>query len=90
MHTSLVIKRNPDLLLAQLDDEVALMSIEHGSYFGLKNTARRIWELLEQPKSVGELRALLLLEDSAPHDQIMTDLVTFLKKMDEKGLVSIK
>jgi hypothetical protein len=89
MDSSLVISRNPDLLMAQLDDEVALMSIEQGSYFGLKNTSRRIWELLEQPKSVGELLALLTLEYSAPQDQILADVGPFLKKMSDKGLVSI-
>jgi len=80
-------KRNSDILETTLDNEVVLMSIEHGCYFGLENTAKRIWQLLETPLSLAQLQEALGNEFEAPPEVIERDVADFLSKMLNNGLV---
>lgn len=91
------IRMNPEALISRvtslpattLDDEVVLMSIERGSYYGLKGTAKRIWALLETPKTFADLSALLALEYEASANVIAQDLDSFVKKMVDAGIVTL-
>ena len=83
-------KRHPDLLETTLDNEVVLMSIERGSYFGLENTGKRIWQLLETPQTVAQLLEALENEYEVPHHVIARDVAIFLQKMLENGVVTIQ
>lgn len=47
--------RNPNLVAADMDGDMVMMSIEHGTYFGLTGIAPQIWAALEQPKTASEL-----------------------------------
>lgn len=50
------LNRNDELLHASVGaEECVMMSIEAGSYYGLNAVGSRIWELLESPKTVGQL-----------------------------------
>jgi len=89
MDKELFISRVASLPATTLDDEVVLMSIERGSYYGLKGTARRIWELLEAPKTKSALSRLLADEYEASPDVIAKDLDGFVKKMLEAGIVTL-
>lgn len=88
MENSTVLSRNPDLLETILDKEVVLMSIERGSYYGMEKTAARIWQLLEKPKTRGDLLQALVQEYAAPQELIAKDMDIFLQKMRDNGIVS--
>lgn len=84
-----VIRRNPDLVSTDLDGEVVLMSIEQGNYYGLERTARRIWEMLEQPQALDALCVQLSREYDAPSEVIESDVKTFLGKMAKERIVTL-
>jgi Coenzyme PQQ synthesis protein D (PqqD) len=88
MLNSALISRHPDLLETALDNEVVLISIERGSYYGLEATAKRIWQLLEQPQSRDQLVEALCREYDAQPEVIAKDLDVFLHKMLENGVVT--
>lgn len=80
MENRTVLSRNPDLLATILDQEVVLMRIERGSYHGMDKTAARIWKLLEQPKTRGDLLQALVQEYDAAQKLIAEDMDIFLEK----------
>lgn len=84
-----LITRHPDLLETTLDNEVVLMSIERGSYYGLENTARRIWQLIEQPRTKADLVQVLASEYDAAPEQIAQDIESFLQKLLDHGIVTL-
>jgi len=90
MDQNKLIKRHPDLLETTLDNEVVLMSIERGNYFGLENTGKRIWQLLKTPQTFVQLLVTLENEFEAPTDFIARDLTVFLQVLQENGVVIIE
>ncbi len=79
--------RAPELLSTEFRQETVLMSLEAGRYYGLEGTARRIWELLAEPLSLGDLRARLQREFDAPPERLAADLRSFVEELVREGLV---
>lgn len=76
-----------EVLHSKVDDEVVLMSVANDAYIGLDPIASRIWELLETPKSLEELCALLMEEYEVDLETCIRDTLSFLEEMEEKGLM---
>jgi coenzyme PQQ synthesis protein D (PqqD) len=54
------LSRNGEILYAAVGtEEAVMMSVSAGRYYGLNAVAARIWELLERPRTIAELCALL-------------------------------
>jgi hypothetical protein len=65
----MLIAREGDWLSATIGEEVVMMSATSGEYIGLNSVGSRIWELIEQPRDIGELCTCLEAEfDIAPAD----------------------
>ncbi len=89
MNPTTLITRSPELLSAVLDDELVLMSIDLGNYYGISSTARRIWELLETPVTLAFLLKQLAVEFDASPDILRTDVEEFLGRLQREGLVGL-
>ncbi len=50
----------------------------------------RVWELLKQPKSVSELRDVLLDEYEVDQERCAQDLLALLQKMRDEGLIEVR
>lgn len=85
-----LLKRVSHVLAAPMDDELILLSIEQNRYFGSGEVGRRIWELLEQQISVGNLLAQLIEEYDVDPDVCARDVSAFLAQLVEARLVLIE
>ena len=81
--------RNQDLIAAEMDGDVVMLSIENGQYYGLTGIAPRIWELLETPHSVYQLLVDLLQHYDVAEDVLRADLDGFLTDMQQNGLLRL-
>lgn len=81
--------RNQDLIAAEMDGDVVMLSIENGQYYGLTGIAPRIWELLETPHSVDQLLVDLLQHYDVAEDVLRADLDGFLTDMQQNGLLRL-
>src|SRR4051794_25151529 len=45
-----------------LGGEVAILNLEEGKYYGLEAVGSRIWSLVQEPRTVGEIRDVLVRE----------------------------
>jgi len=84
-----VVRRHPDLPYRVVDDEVVMLDLDQGKYFGLDSVGSRIWELAEQPVSVGDLCTRLLEEFDVSAEQCLEDVLGFLEQMVEHELVEV-
>ena len=50
-----LIVRDPDMIAAEMDGDLVMMSIERGEYFGIGGVGTRAWELLVEPATVDQL-----------------------------------
>jgi len=86
---STTITRHPDMLSAEIGGEAVMMSIENGAYFGLNPVATRIWDLIEQPKTVAELVQVITDEYEVEAAQCEADVQGFVSDMIERGLAQV-
>lgn len=74
---------------AVLDEEVVLMSIEKGAYFGLNRVLSRIWQILETPTTVSQLCAILQDEYDVEPEVCKCDVFETLEKLAENKLITV-
>ena len=83
------VTRTADPVAVEVDGELVMMDIESGNYIGLSPVGTRIWELLEQPRSVGDLTATLEAEYDVPSEVCRAETSAFLEQLVQNGLVRL-
>ncbi len=81
--------RHPELVAAEMDGDLVMMSIEQGEYYGVGGVGPRIWELLEEPMSIDALTAKICSEFEVEEARCREDMTQFVTQMSEMGLVQI-
>ena len=87
-----IIERTSDLVFRRIADEGVLVPLyqqenEENCIYTLNGIGAFIWEKLEQPSSVAELRSAIFAEYEADPDTIDADLDRFLVEMKTIGAV---
>ena len=85
-----VVSRAAELMEAELGDEMVALDVEQGLCFGLNAPATSVWRLLEQPRTVGELKNGLLSEYDVSAEELSHDLRDLLRDMVARRLISIR
>jgi hypothetical protein len=79
-----------ELVAANLDGEVVILGFQSGSYFGLDQVGAFVWELIQTPRKVTELRDRILDEYDAEPVQCEQDLIHLLEDLLEKQLIEVE
>jgi hypothetical protein len=74
----------------EVADQAVLLSMRDGEYYGLNEVAASIWRLIQQPRTVLQVREALLEEytDIEP-EECQQAVVTFLTEMIALDLVQV-
>jgi hypothetical protein len=81
------VERNPELVWTDMDGETVMMSRELGQYFGLGGVGSRIWTLLAEPVTAGEICRRIAIEFDV--DGCEADVVPFLGKLLEVNVIRL-
>jgi len=81
------LRRNDDIVSADVDGEAVMMSIEQGKYFGANKMGTRVWETLEQPQQVAAVCSRLLEQFDVDTETCHRDVLAFLERLSENQLV---
>ena len=73
-----------------LGEESAILNLKNSVYYGMNPVGARVWDLLQQPKSVTELRNALLEEFEVDEVRCGGDLLALLETMRSEGLIEIR
>jgi hypothetical protein len=84
-----VVSHAAGMVAADLDRKKVMMSIESGKYYGLDEIGTRIWELIEKQHTVRELVLELVKEYEVDDVTCRRDLLAFLNKLYDQGLIDI-
>ena len=88
MKLDTLLERNPDLMAADMDGEMVMMSVSQGSYFAINEVGALIWSTLETPKTVSEITdAVKAAFDNQDAGQIQKDVTHFLADLVENKLI---
>ena len=73
-----------------LGDESAILNLKNSVYYGANPVAASVWKLVQQPKSVAELRDALVDEYDVEPERCQQDLMMLLDKMRDEGLIDVR
>jgi len=85
-----VIGVTKDLVSADLGEEIAILHLGNGVYYGLDAVGARIWDLIQEPKRVDELRDSILKEYDVEPERCKSDLLNLLEELTNQDLVEVK
>jgi hypothetical protein len=78
-----------DQVSCALEDEVAIVHVKDGVYYGLDPVGARIWELIRTPQRVRSIRDTLLAEYQVEPERCESDLFQLLRDLRAAGLVDV-
>jgi hypothetical protein len=79
-----------DQVSSDLGDEVAILNLEAGTYYGLDAVGARIWSLIQEPRTVEEIRDVLVSEYEVEPDRCESDLIALLQSLEGEGLIEVR
>ena len=79
-----------DQVSAELDGEAVVLSLADGIYYGLDPVGATVWGLLEQPRTVAELRDAVVAEYEVNDPTAEADLLRLLADLAARGLVEVR
>jgi hypothetical protein len=82
-----LVVRDPDMIAAEMDGDLVMMSIEQGRYYGIGGVGTRVWELLEKPASVDQLCSAVLDEYDVEEDVCRSDIQAYVERLLDMGLL---
>lgn len=83
------ISRADGWLTAWVGSELVMMSAESGSYISLTETGGRIWELVEEPRTVQAICEELSAEYDIALQVAFVEVVSFLEQMKSEGAIHV-
>ena len=87
MNSETSLRRVTSLPFQKMNHEALVVDPRTRSVHLLNPTATRVWDLLEAPRTVEQLVAILGQEFDAPEDVLRTELAALLVELETKGLV---
>jgi hypothetical protein len=84
-----VLVRDSEPVAATVDEEIFMLSLRAGAYFGLNPIGSEIWTLLAKPRRLGDLCAMLSQMYEIDTETILRDTSGFLEALLARGLVRL-
>jgi len=84
-----VVTIDPDVTFRELDDEIVILNLETGVYFGLDRVGARIWRLIEDHGSLGTVLSALRSEYDTTPAVLEHDLLELVGDLCAKGLTRV-
>jgi hypothetical protein len=74
---------------SNLGGEAAILNLKNGVYYGLDPVGARVWALIQQPRTIAELRDILAAEYDVATPQLEADLLELLGNLAGMELVEV-
>ena len=90
IHDHSVVAISSRQISSAMGAEQAILQLDSGKYFGLNPVGARVWQLVAEPRKVGEILATLLAEYEVPADRCRADLLAVLRQLHAAGLIEVR
>ena len=77
------------VLAKQVGDELVILDLANGTYFGLDPVGARIWLLLTDNKTIKQVCDEMLVEYEATEETVEHDVMALLQTLVDRQLVSL-
>jgi ornithine carbamoyltransferase len=74
----------------EVDGEMVLLDMNSENYFGLDEVGTTIWQAMQEKEVLQEVYDAMLEQYEVEPEVLEKDLLDFVRKLDESGLIEIK
>jgi hypothetical protein len=85
-----IVQRDPEVITADADQDLIMVSVTTGHYFGVSDVAREIWDAIERPKRVSDLVDDLTASYHIDSSSCEDHTLSFLEALLDEGLLQVK
>ena len=85
-----VVQRDSDVIAAEADQDLVMVSIANGFYYGVSDVAREIWEAIEHPKKVSDLVDDLSATYNVDRSRANKQTLSFLQDLLKECLLQVR
>lgn len=78
-----------DQVSAPVAHDVVILGMTDGVYYGLDAVGARVWSLVQEPRTLGEVAAAIEAEFDVTHDQALSDLLALANDLLARGLIEV-
>lgn len=86
-YSSIVATKNQ--VSSDLGGEAVILDLKSGVYYGLNNVGTRIWNLLQEPKTINEIKDAILEEYEVEPNCCQHELLSLLQELLAVGLIEV-
>ena len=73
-----------------IDDQVVLLSLDKGNYYGMNGVLTSIWHWVAQPMRVSDICKKLVQAYEVSDDVCQRDVLGILRDLQNEGLIEVK
>jgi hypothetical protein len=85
-----IVQRDPEVIAAEADRELVMVSVATGHYYGLSEVAREIWDAIERPKKISDLVDDLVTTYNVDLASCEEQTLSFLTALLNEGLLQVE
>jgi hypothetical protein len=85
-----IVVASKDQLASEIGGETVILGLTAGRYYGVDAVGARVWQLLQQPIAVADLRDRIVTEYAVDPERCLADLLQLLRQMAGAGLVEVR
>ena len=85
-----VVQREPEIVSAEADEDLVMVSVATGYYYGLSDVAREIWDAIGRPKKISDLIDDLIANYQVDSISCKEQTLSFLEALLDEGLLQVK
>jgi hypothetical protein len=78
------------IVVATKEQVFCALNMKNSVYYGMNAVGASVWNLLQQPKRVRELRDAVMEEYDVDAEQCERDLLELLERMRSEGLIEVR
>ena len=90
VESTAVLVAAPDQVSCDIGNQIAILNLKSGVYYGLDAVGSRVWELVQQPRSLTEIEGSLLAEYEVDRERLSLELRGLCNTLVNAGLLEIR
>src|ERR1700677_1515447 len=84
-----VVVQDTEPVAARVDGDVVMLSEREGAYFGLNSVGSKIWDLIAEPRCIGDIHQSLAALYQVDEETLKREVMTFLEELLARKLVRL-
>ena len=85
-----VVHRDHDVIAAEADQDIVMVSITNGYYYAVSDVAREIWEAIDRPTKISDLIEHLTATYNVERHLCEEETLSFLEDLRTEGLLQVQ